>query len=214
MKVLENTKNTLPTKDVFDNVETIIKGALYMYYRHLYNTQKDLSEEWRIALFFFLRNYAYSGMFRYNSDGKFNVPYGGIAYNGKLTRKKLNYYQSEVIQNKFSQTTIDNLDFESFLSKYQPQGNDFVFLDPPYDTEFSTYAQNDFTRTDQCRLANYLLNQCRAKWMLIIKNTDFIYDLYSNHSGIYIKSFDKEYVVSFMNRNDKKVTHLLITNYV
>lgn len=59
-----------------------------------------------------------------------------------------------------------------------------------------------------------MINKCKAKWMLIIKNTDFIYDLYSNHSGIHIKSFDKEYVVSFMNRNDKKVTHLLITNYV
>ena len=214
MKQLELTKGMMPKKDVFDNIETIIKGALYMYYRHLYNSDYELTQEWRITLFYYLRNYAYSGMFRYNSNGEFNVPYGGIAYNGKLTRKKLNYYQSDECQNKLSKTTIDNTDFEAFLSKYKPQENDFVFLDPPYDTEFSTYAQNDFTRTDQSRLANYLINNCRTKWMLIIKNTDFIYGLYSNHSGVYIKSFDKEYVVSFMNRNDKKVTHLLITNYV
>ena len=45
-----------------------------------------------------------------------------------------------------------------------------------------------------------------------IKNTDFIYGLY-NKRGINISIFDKEYLVSFMNRNDKKVTHLLITNY-
>ena len=214
MKQLELTKGMMPEKDVFDNIETIIKGSLYMYYRHLYNSAYELSQEWRITLFYYLRNYAYSGMFRYNSSGEFNVPYGGIAYNGKLTRKKLNYYKSDNCQNKLSNTIIDNIDFEAFLSKYQPTENDFVFLDPPYDTEFSTYAQNDFTRTDQSRLACYMINKCRAKWMLIIKNTDFIYDLYSNHSGIYIKSFDKEYVVSFMNRNDKKVTHLLITNYV
>lgn len=44
------------------------------------------------------------------------------------------------------------------------------------------------------------------------KNTDFIYGLY-NQPGISIKTFDKEYLVSFMNRNDKKVTHLMITNY-
>lgn len=214
MKQLELTKGIMPYKDVFDNIETIIKGSLYMYYRYLYNSAYELSQEWRITLFYYLRNYAYSGMFRYNSSGEFNVPYGGIAYNGKLTRKKLNYYKSDNCQNKLSNTIIDNIDFEAFLSKYQPTENDFVFLDPPYDTEFSTYAQNDFTRTDQSRLACYMINKCRAKWMLIIKNTDFIYDLYSNHSGIYIKSFDKEYVVSFMNRNDKKVTHLLITNYV
>lgn len=48
--------------------------------------------------------------------------------------------------------------------------------------------------------------------MMIIKNTDFIYQLY-NKEGINIRTFDKEYLVSFMNRNDNKVTHLLITNY-
>ena len=47
---------------------------------------------------------------------------------------------------------------------------------------------------------------------MIIKYTDFIYQLY-HQEGIQIRTFDKEYLVSFMNRNDKKVTHLLITNY-
>ena len=46
----------------------------------------------------------------------------------------------------------------------------------------------------------------------MIKNTDLIYSLY-NKEGIKIRSFDKEYTVSFMNRNDKKAKHLLITNY-
>ena len=48
--------------------------------------------------------------------------------------------------------------------------------------------------------------------MLIIKNTDFIYNLYRNN-GFYIKSFDKKYLVSFQNRNNKDVEHLIITNY-
>ena len=86
------------------------------------------------------------------------------------------------------------------------------FLDPPYDSEFSTYAQNAFTQEDQRRLAHYLINECPAKWMMIIKHTDFIYNLY-DRAGINIKAFDKEYLVSFMNRNEKKATHLLITNY-
>ena len=44
-------------------------------------------------------------------------------------------------------------------------------------------------------------------------DNSFIYELYKDHEGINIHSFDKEYLVSFMNRNDKKVEHLLITNY-
>jgi DNA adenine methylase len=48
--------------------------------------------------------------------------------------------------------------------------------------------------------------------MMVIKNTDFIYELY-NKKGINISSFNKKYLVSFQNRNDKKAEHLIITNY-
>lgn len=214
MHELELQKHILPAKDLYDNLETAIKSAVYMNYRNLYNKtqEKNGVSALGCALFFFLRNYAYSGMFRYSSKGEFNVPYGGIAYNSKLMGKKLNYYQSEEVQQHFSRATIDNLDFESFLRKYDIGEDDFIFLDPPYDSEFSTYAQNEFTKDDQKRLADFLIDHCRGKWMMIIKNTDFIYGLY-DREGINIRTFDKEYLVSFMNRNDKKVKHLLITNY-
>lgn len=214
MRELEKEKHELPEKDLRDNIETAIKSAVYMNYRHLYNNKKNYEKDKKLhcALFFFMRNYAYSGMFRYSSNGDFNVPYGGIAYNSKLMSKKLNYYRSNSLLDHFSNTHIYNLDFEVFLQKTAPTENDFVFLDPPYDSEFSTYAQNEFTKADQERLATFMINHCKAKWMMIIKNTDFIYNLY-NKNGINIQTFDKEYLVSFMNRNDKKVTHLLITNY-
>lgn len=214
MRQLEIEKHELPEEDLFDNIETAIKSAVYMNYRHLYNDKDIQSNNVKLhcALFFFMRNYAYSGMFRYSSKGDFNVPYGGIAYNSKLMAKKLNYYRSKPLLNHFADTKIYNFDFEEFFRKSQPAEGDFVFLDPPYDSEFSTYAQNAFTKEDQERLANYMINECKAKWMMIIKNTDFIYSLY-NKEGINIRTFDKEYLVSFMNRNDKKVTHLLITNY-
>lgn len=214
MRKLEIEKHLLPQKDLEDNIETAIKSAVYMNYRYLYNDKglADSAPTLHCALFFFMRNYSYSGMFRYSSNGNFNVPYGGIAYNSKFMAKKLNYYRSKPLQRHFADAKIYNLDFEEFLRKTNPTEEDFVFLDPPYDSEFSTYAQNAFTKADQERLANYMINECRAKWMMVIKNTDFIYSLY-NKEGINIKTFNKEYLVSFMNRNDKKVTHLLITNY-
>jgi site-specific DNA-adenine methylase len=214
MHELELKKQLLPDADLNDNIETAIKSAVYMNYRHLYNDNmlKTNDEKLHCALFLFIRNYSYSGMFRYNDDGCFNVPYGGIAYNSKTLTKKLNYYQSTPLLKHFKYTGIYNLDFETFLRNNNPDKDDFVFLDPPYDSIFNTYAQNEFTRTDQERLANYMINECKAKWMMVIKNTDFIYNLY-NRNGINIRTFDKEYLVSFMNRNDKKVTHLLITNY-
>ncbi len=214
MRALEIEKSILPDKDVVDNIETAIKSAVYMNYRYMYNDSRITQEEKQLhtALFFFIRNYAYSGMFRYSSTGDFNVPYGGMAYNTKTLIKKLNYYRTPPVLSHFLRTKIYNLDFEEFFSKTEPTKHDFIFLDPPYDSEFSTYAKNAFTRSDQQRLADFLIYRCKAKWMLIIKNTDFIYNLY-NKENIHIRSFEKEYLVSFMNRNNKKATHLVITNY-
>lgn len=212
MKVLESQRRPLPEADIPNNIETAIRSALYMSLRYLYNRPCNDVPALQCALFLFIRNYCYCGMFRYNANREFNVPYGGMAYNSKRLEKKLNYYQSDALQAKLRHTMLSCCDFEEFLRKNSPSPNDFIFLDPPYDSEFSTYAQNEFTRADQQRLAHYLLNECDAQWMLIIKNTDFIWRLYAG-KGVQIRSFDKRYTVSFMNRNDKNAEHLLITNY-
>ncbi len=214
MKQLEKEKYLLPDNDILDNIETALKSAFYMHFRHIYNnTEKyKINSAFKSAIFLFIRNFAYSGMFRYNSKGDFNVPYGGIAYNNKNFSKKVEYLKTKELKSLLNNTVIENLDFEDFFKQHTPENNDFVFLDPPYDSEFSTYAKNEFTKKDQIRLANYLIKKCKGKWMMIIKNTDFIFELYKN-KGLNIQSFDKKYLVSFMNRNDKNVEHLLITNY-
>ncbi len=214
MKTIEQERHEMPEQDIFDNIETAFTSAVYTYLRALYNDKQlcNANKHLATALFVFLRNYAYSGMFRYNDKGEFNVPYGGISYNHKLMQTKADYYQSPELLAHLGKTTIENLDFLDFLHKHQPTERDFVFLDPPYDTEFSTYAQNEFTQADQKRLADYLCEECKAKWQVVIKYTPFIYDLY-NRQGIFIQKFDKKYLVSFMNRNDKDVEHLIITNY-
>lgn len=206
MKDLEKKKGNLPEKDIYDNFECALKGSFYMFIRALYN-KYDNSE-----YFYFIREYCYSSMFRYNSNGEFNVPYGGISYNRKNFQRKIDYIKSKELQSHFVNTDIYNLDFEEFLDKIKLNKNDFIFLDPPYDTDFSSYVNNTFDKQDQERLANYLINKCPAKFMLVIKNTEFISDLYSD-KGLYITSFDKTYMVSFKGRNNRDCEHWLITNY-
>jgi len=214
MKQLEKLKNILPDKDIADNIETSLKSAFYMHFRHIYNNIENyrVTPAVQTAIFLFIRNFAYSGMFRYNSDGKFNVPYGGIGYNRKNFAKKVDYLKSPELLDLLNSTVIENLDFEDFFLKNVPGEDDFIFLDPPYDTEFSTYANNAFGRKDQIRLANYLLRDCKAKWMMVIKNTPLMQELYFD-KDLNIEPFDKTYLVSFMNRNDKNTEHLMIKNY-
>jgi DNA adenine methylase len=211
----EAKKGDLPEVDYPKNIEASIRASVYTYYRFLYNERETymVSQELHIALFFYLREFCYSSMFRYNRSGGFNVPYGGASYNSKAFTNKIEYLWSEALQEILVRTSIFNLDFEQFLQSISIHKDDFIFLDPPYDSDFSTYANHSFASTDQERLANYLLNVCPCKFMLIIKNTDFIYQLYNNKPGIKIIGFDKEYSVSFMDRNDRKVEHIIITNY-
>lgn len=213
MYKIEKQRGKMCEKDILDNIECAFKSAFYMHFRHLYNESEKLNinKSFYTAIFYFIREFCYASMFRYNKSGKFNVPYGGISYNRKEFIKKINYINSKEIKNYMENTEIFCDDFELFLNTIKPKKDDFIFLDPPYDTEFSTYAKNEFDKEDQIRLCEYLKNT-EANIMLVIKNTDFIYNLY-NVKEFKIKTFDKKYLVSFQNRNDKSVEHLLITNY-
>ena len=213
MYKIETQRKKMNDIDTLDNLECAFKSAFYMHFRHLYNESESLNinSSFQTAIFYFIREFCYASMFRYNKNGKFNVPYGGISYNRKEFNKKIEYIASEKIREYMKETQIYGEDFETFLDIITPKKGDFIFLDPPYDTEFSTYAKNEFAKKDQIRLCEYL-KKTKANIMLIIKNTEFIYDLY-NTKEFKIKTFDKKYLVSFQNRNDKDVEHLLITNY-
>lgn len=212
MKNIEIKKNSLLIdKDILDNIESAIKAGYYTHIRYLYNNFKkfDINNSISGALFYFIREYCYSSMFRYNADGEFNVPYGGISYNRKNFKDKIKQLENQELKEKFKKTEFANCDFEEFFKDRKINKDDFIFLDPPYDTDFSTYSNNEFINEDHVRLANFC-KSVKGKFMLVIKNTDFIYDLYKDFN---ISSFDKKYTVSFKNRNDRNVKHLMIKNY-
>ncbi|WEV43778.1 DNA adenine methylase [Lactobacillus sp. ESL0684] len=207
---LEKENGAISSKDKMANIEAAVKSAYYMYIRYLLNNMTSFSKGRQAAIFWFIREYCYSSMFRYNKNGDFNVPYGGISYNKKDFGKKIRYALSTEVFDKLRNTSIQNKDFEKFIDELRLNKNDFIFLDPPYDSDFSTYDKNKFGKSEQKRLFN-CLKHTSARFMLIIKNTEFIYEMY--HDTFHIESFTKNYLVSFMNRNEKKVKHLIITNY-
>ncbi len=84
-----------------------------------------------------------------------------------------------------------------------------MFLDPPYDSDFSEYEGKAFTKEDQKRLAE-ILKKTDARFIMIIKNTEFIRSLYTDHFRILC--FDKTYTFNVRSRNDRNVEHLIITN--
>lgn len=121
MYKIENQRKNMSEKDTLDNIECAFKSAFYMHFRHLYNEagKLNINASFYTAIFYFIREFCYASMFRYNKNGKFNVPYGGISYNRKEFIKKINYIGSKEIKEYMEQTKIYCEDFESFLVSFQ-----------------------------------------------------------------------------------------------
>ncbi|MCL5239714.1 MAG: DNA adenine methylase [Candidatus Marsarchaeota archaeon] len=210
-----DSENNFSNDSIKQNIETAFRSGFYIHFREMMNRSKrgliGIPDEKKVANYYFVREFCYGGMFRFNDSGDFNVPYGGMNYNNKDFRNKVDRLFSDDVRQVLSNAKIENLDFEKIFEKYKPTGNDFVFLDPPYDTEFSEYEENPFTREDQERLANIVIN-LKAKFVLIIKSTPFILNLYKRKRGIKILSFGKTYIYNIKGRNEREVKHLVIHN--
>ena len=214
-RTLNNYRNNpFSRDDLRENLITGFASGYYMYFRKVHNDISlerisDCTEAYKAANFYFIREYCYGSMFRYNSKGEFNIPYGGMSYNRKDMCVKIHHMFEPEIGQLFAHTEIHCSDFETFFENIHLNSDDFVFLDPPYDSEFSDYEGNAFTKKDQERLAD-VLKRTQAKFILVIKNTDFIYSLYEKDFSIL--SFDKQYTYNVRSRNERDVEHLIITN--
>lgn len=214
-KKVEEKRGNLPNGDLHKNIETAFRSGFYMHFRDVMNfngNKYQTSRAKTIANYYFIREFCYGSMFRFNNKGHFNIPYGGIAYNKKDFRKKVDYIFSSKIEELFSNTIIRNVDFEKIFHEYEYTKNDFFFLDPPYDTNFSDYEQESFSKHDQERLAQCLYDT-KANFILIIQRTPFIYNLYKERKGIKIDSFEKKYLYNVKGRNNRDAEHLIIYNF-
>ena len=212
--VSNHRKKPFSAEDLRENLITGFASGYYMYFRKVCNDIScgrvcDCSDAYIAANFYFIREYCYGSMFRYNAKGEFNIPYGGMSYNRKDMKAKIEHMFNRDVEELFAGTEIHCSDFEVFFDNLQLSKDDFMFLDPPYDTDFSDYEGKAFTKKDQERLAN-ALKRTQAKFILVIKNTDFIYGLYEKDFNIL--SFDKQYTYNVRSRNDRDVEHLIITN--
>lgn len=96
-------------------------------------------------LFYYLNRTCFNGLCRFNQSGAFNVPFGrhtSITYAADLSALRV------ILANwKFSNSDIESLRIKS---------GDFIYADPPYDVEFTTYSAGGFTWDDQVRTAEWL----------------------------------------------------------
>ena len=155
--------------------------------------------------FYYQRKTCFRGMMRYNKNGKFNIPFGKY--------KTINY--SDLLNIEYEdllkKTDILNKGFEYIFEQYNDE-NHFMFLDPPYDSEFTDYGYCSFGKEEQRKLAE-LFKSTKIKCLMVIGKTSFIEELYR---GYIVDEYDKKYKFKlYDNRIGDEINtkHLVIKNY-
>jgi DNA adenine methylase len=131
-----------------------MENAKECFYRHrqrfnqLINEGKSKGPE-AAQLFYYLNRTCFNGLCRFNQSGEFNVPFG--------THKAITYATDfSQFGEVFKRWTFTNSDIELF--EIEPR--DFIYADPPYDVEFTTYSAGGFSWDDQVRTAEWLAAHC------------------------------------------------------
>jgi DNA adenine methylase len=120
------------------------------------------------ALFYFLNRTGYNGLCRFNQQGQFNVPFGRykrITYTADFTPYRQVFAGRDFVSGDFEAIPLES--------------DDFVYADPPYDVEFTTYAKEGFGWADQVRAAEWLARH-RGPVVLSNQATKRIVKLYKS----------------------------------
>lgn len=161
------------TKECFYDVRSWDRNA------ELYNQLTDIDKAARVI---FLNKTCYNGLYRVNSAGEFNTPFGRYKnpniVNESTLRAVHEYFNT-------ADVTILNTSYSEAVQGL-PE-NSFVYLDPPYDpisvtASFTGYNAGGFSREDQIALRDCCrqLDAAGIKFMLSNSATEFIQDIYSD----------------------------------
>jgi DNA adenine methylase len=139
----------------------------------------QLSKPEKAARLIFLNKTCFNGLYRVNSQGLFNVPYGKYknpAICEEIVLRQIsNYLNANEIQ-------ILNWDFEQAAA--MADENSFIYFDPPYHsphkTNFTGYQADGFGENDQERLRNVMIKMTNRgiKCLLSNSDTEYIRELY------------------------------------
>jgi DNA adenine methylase len=120
----------------------------------------------RAAYFLFLNRNCFNGIYRVNTRGDYNVPWGGANSGQPLQEHEL-----VAASGALQETTITCADFEEVV-RINLSSDSFVYLDPPYaqneSRTFSEYYERSFITSDWTRLARLLdeIDRGGAKFLL------------------------------------------------
>jgi len=172
------------------------------------NVPKTLVE--RAARIIYLNRTCFNGLFRENSKGGFNVPFG--KYKNPLICDEMNL---RACAEALKKAKVDARHFEAVLKHAEP--GDFVYFDPPYvpvsaTASFTAYDKGGFGEDSQRLLAKVFaeLSQRGVKLLLSNSMTDLVRELYC---GFHIDEVFAKRSVNSRGDRRGKIAEVLVRNF-
>jgi len=174
---------------VFDNTE-----EEYYKVRDLFNTSHNpLSVA---AYFIYLNKRGFNGLYRENSKGKFNVPWG-------RNKKNINYNSILEMSRHLKDVDIKCMSYDAIT----PKEGDFVYIDPPYVGNFNGYVKETF---DHQKLKEFIDKLTNNGVMVMFSNSIHAEELYKDYNIHYVE-VGRQVCSDSIKRG--KVKEIIGTNY-
>ena len=171
-ELIESLKKHKNEKDYFYKIREVDRDPIE------FNNWSDTEKASRTI---FMNRCCFNGLYRVNSKGQFNVPFGKYK-NPKFCDKENLVAVHKALKN----VKLINDTFEKCLDFAEK--DDFIYFDPPYvpisdSANFTSYTKDNFDKDNQIKLYNTFktLDKRGCKVMLSNSYSDFILDLYKNY---------------------------------
>lgn len=211
---------------LYDKTEITERNNLFLTIRQDFNEERlnvnyqKFSDIWisRTAKLIFLNKTCFNGLFRLNSKGEFNVPFG--KYPNPTILDEPNLWAVATILQKAE------ISIGAYKTCYQKVDNQsFVYFDPPYrplnkTSSFTTYAGQEFLDKDQIELSQFfhkLDHEKGAKLMLSNSdpknenpNDNFFENIFNNY---YFHTVSANRAINANAAKRGAIRELIITNY-
>ncbi len=202
-ELIEDLKKHKNEEEYFYKIRSLDRDK--DFYRELNNVQKA-------SRIIYLNKTCYNGLFRVNSAGEFNAPFGRYKNPNIVNEVTIKAVSAYFVKNDIR---ILNKDYKKALANIRKGA--FVYFDPPYDpisdsASFTGYTKGGFDRDEQERLKSVCdwLDRKGVKFLLSNSATDFILNLYTDYSVEIV------YATRAVNsKADKrgKIAEVLVRNY-
>lgn len=175
---------------------------------------QEFSAAKRAARFIYLNKTCFNGLYRVNSEGFFNVPFGNYKQPDFSNLENLlavrNFLESNV--------ELTSGDYREASKSASP--DDFVYFDPPYDpvsptSSFVAYQKGGFSKEDQVALRDEALRLTELGVKVLLSNaaTEFIQLIYGETGAFRMSPVRVNRTISASAQSRLSAPEYLIDNF-